>query len=75
MYEDYYAYDENGNLKSKSDYLTQPLPPPIRLMWDFNSTELTKTISDAYSDALKLIDVSKTQFCFSKHSTTTSRDN
>lgn len=52
------SYDKNGNLKG-SDSLTSPLPPPIRLPWDFTSSELTKTIGDAYSDALKMIDVSK----------------
>ncbi|KAG4077465.1 hypothetical protein HA402_002892 [Bradysia odoriphaga] len=55
MVDDYYCYDKNGNLKG-SNYLTQPLPPPIRLIWDFSSSELTKTISDAYNGALKMID-------------------
>lgn len=57
MFTDYYCYDEKGNIKG-SYHLTQPLPPPVRLNWDFHSADLTKTISDAYSDALKMIDVS-----------------
>lgn len=53
-----YSYDELGNLnESVSMTPHSSLPPPTRLAWDFSSTELTKTIEDAYSNALEMIDV------------------
>ncbi|KAJ6642115.1 Carnitine O-palmitoyltransferase 1, liver isoform [Pseudolycoriella hygida] len=54
MYDDYFCYDESGNLKDSASPTSRP-PPPTRLSWDFNS-RLAETIREAYSDALKMIE-------------------
>lgn len=56
MVDDYFCYEKDGTLKASTTF-TSPLPAPIRLIWDFSSSELTKTIDDAYSEARKMIDV------------------
>lgn len=52
-----YSYDESGNLKGSVNLTSSPPPPPIRLAWDFSSSELIETIEEAYNDALKMIEV------------------
>lgn len=49
------SYDAEGNLLTKME---QKPPVPVRLQWDFSDIELVKKIDEAYSDGLKLVNVS-----------------
>ena len=52
-----FSYDDNGNLKNPQELKEQP-PLPFRLKWDFSDEQLTKNIDEAYTDALKIVNVS-----------------
>lgn len=56
------SFDKQGNLLVKMEM--QP-PEPIKLSWEINN-DLLKIIDEAYRDGLKLTEVSKPDFSFSR---------
>lgn len=59
LFNKFFSYDENGNLKNSSDFKEKP-PLPSRLKWDLSNETLVKNIEQAYQEALEIVNVRKT---------------
>lgn len=55
LYDDMTSYDQDGNLLTT---MQMKPPNPTRLSWEFTS-ELVKSIDEAYNDGLKILKVKK----------------
>jgi hypothetical protein len=56
FYNDLSGYDEHGNLSKTSEINDKP-PLPTRLKWDLTNKNLIRNIDEAYSEAVRIINV------------------